>query len=105
MENPNAQSEIAAYLKFDQDIPETLFPPDLHDIEEHVWEAFWNLSTDRPVGMGPGQIPWSSISRMAEEFKAMGEKTFHRLIRAMDATYLGHKTGEKKTFSRSMMRG
>lgn len=56
--------------------------------------------------MAPGQLRWSSISRRGEEFNAMGEKAFHRLICAMDATYLGHKTGDKKTFSRSrMLRG
>lgn len=105
LDNPNAHDEIAAYRKFNQDIPDSLIPPDLHDVEEYIWDAFWELSTDRQVGMGPGPIPHTSIQRMAGEFSALGGKTFQHLIRAMDVAYLGHKSGKKKTFSRNMMKG
>jgi hypothetical protein len=57
------------------------------------WEAFAQLSTDRPVGLTRGAIPWSSIDRYAARHGIDGDDDFNRfcaLIRAMDATYLAH---------------
>jgi hypothetical protein len=56
------------------------------------WEAFDQLSTDRPVGLSRGAIPWSSIDRYAvrHSIKAEDFDRFCRLIRAMDAAYLAY---------------
>ena len=56
------------------------------------WEAFGQLSTDRPVGLIRGAIPWSSIDRYAARYRIEGEgfERFCRLIRAMDAAYVSH---------------
>ena len=56
------------------------------------WEAFVQLSTDRPVGLTRGAIPWSSIDRYAARHGIDGDdfNRFYALIRAMDATYLAH---------------
>lgn len=56
------------------------------------WEAFGALSTDRPVGLERGAIPWSSIDRFAQRYGIDGDEfaRFLRLIRAMDAAYLGY---------------
>ena len=56
------------------------------------WEAFARLSTDRPVGLGGGAIPWSSIDRYASRHGIVGDdfNRFCALIRAMDAVYLTH---------------
>lgn len=105
MDNPKAHDEIAAFVRFNVDIPESLFPPELHDIEEHLWDAFWNLSTDRSIGMGAGPIPWSSICRIESDWRAIGEKNFHKIIRAMDSKYLSHSKGENKPFNRAMFKG
>lgn len=57
------------------------------------WNTFWLLSTDRPVAMGRGAIPWSSIDRIAARYDIVKDD-FDRLvdlIHAMDATFLSYK--------------
>ena len=56
------------------------------------WEAFAQLSTDRPVGLARGAIPWSSIDRYAARHGIDGDdfNRFCALIRAMDAAYLAY---------------
>jgi hypothetical protein len=56
------------------------------------WNAFAALSTDRPVGLDRGAIPWRSIHHFGERYGLVGDE-FERLaslIRAMDAVYLEH---------------
>ena len=56
------------------------------------WEAFAQLSTDRPVGVTRGAIPWTSIDRYAARHGIEAEDfdRFCRMIRAMDAAYLAY---------------
>jgi hypothetical protein len=65
------------------------------DPHQHLlleWEAFDQLSTDRPVALTRGAIPWSSIDRYAARygFEAEDFGRFCRMIRAMDAAYLAY---------------
>lgn len=90
-------------MRFGQEIPKTLIPPELTDVEWPIWRAFWELSTERGVGMGPGPIPISAI-RAAGEALGLQEQFFKPIVRAMDNAYLSHVTGKEKTFSREMMR-
>ncbi|HEV7416044.1 MAG TPA: hypothetical protein VGN98_07790 [Tianweitania sediminis] len=58
---------------------------------EQYWRAFWELTTDRPVGMGVGSIPFSAIDRYATRFGIDEAEHFERfaaLIRRMDGVYL-----------------
>lgn len=57
------------------------------------WTAFWALSTDRPVGMAQGAIPWTSIDRYAARYGISNDEfdRFHDLIRALDAAFLSYK--------------
>lgn len=79
-----------------------MFPPDLIDGVGDFLTAFWELSTDRPSGFGPGPIPFTSIDAYArrhgiddpDEFAL-----FSDLIREMDRAYLDkqrEKTEKKK---------
>ena len=56
------------------------------------WEGFAQLSTDRPIGLTRGAIPWSSIDRYAARHGIDGDdfNRFCALIRAMDGAYLTH---------------
>lgn len=76
-------------------MPPGLLPPDLHDIEWYLWNAFWELSTDRQLGMGSGPIPWSSIERFASRHPAIEPGTFSQIMRAMDGAYLDAKSEEE----------
>jgi hypothetical protein len=61
-------------------------------------ESFFELSTERSVGMGIGPIPWSSIFNYASAFEFTGSDyhTFHSIIRAMDSHYLRMKANDSK---------
>jgi len=54
--------------------------------------AFRELSTDRPVGLDRGAIPWRSIDAYAARYGLVGDDfdRFVRIIRAMDAAYLDY---------------
>lgn len=59
------------------------------------WDAFWELSTDRQVGMGTGPIPFSALDRYADRFGLSAPDDFDRfraIVRAMDDAYLSHKS-------------
>lgn len=66
---------------------------DLFDHLRPEWDAFWALSTDRPIGMSTGAIPWTSIDRYAARYHIEGDEfdRFHDLIRALDAAFLSYK--------------
>src|SRR5262245_46275308 len=46
----------------------------------HEWETFAQLSTDRPVGVTHGAIPWTSIGRHTARHGIAGDD-FNRLCR------------------------
>jgi len=63
--------------------------PELFGHLAFEWSAFRSLSTDRPVGMALGPVPWSSIDRFACRYHITGDEfdRFCDLIQAMDAAY------------------
>lgn len=67
-------------------------PPPLHDVEELYWNAFWELSTDRQVGMSSGAIPWSSIARYSNHVNWTDMDSLSTIIRALDDLYLSHES-------------
>ena len=66
--------------------------PDLRIDLVFVWEAFFELSWDRSVGMTWGPIPSSSIRQYATDYQLTAEEAyeFGLNIRAMDAVWLEH---------------
>ncbi len=66
---------------------------DVFDELKSDWHAFWALSTDRPAGLAPAAIPWSSIDRYATRFGIVGDEfeRFVTMIRAIDTAILGYK--------------
>lgn len=55
------------------------------------WQAFWDLTTDRQIGMGIGPIPWSAVDRYAARHRLDDDEQFDlfaRFVRAMDAVFL-----------------
>lgn len=71
------------------------------------YAAFWTLCSERPVGMGPGAIPWFSMYRYAD-IHNLDEDTFEDLeyiIRKMDEAYLAYmqKQSESKRESDKAM--
>lgn len=56
------------------------------------WEpwlaAFWELGTDRQLGMATGPIPAASIDRHTAGWPRDDAELFRRVIRALDGAYL-----------------
>lgn len=59
------------------------------------WDAFWELSTERQIGMAEGPIPASAIHEEARGLSLDEMHGFRRVIRAMDAAYLGQRADPK----------
>lgn len=63
------------------------------------WNAFWELSTERQIGMGLGPIPWTAIVAYARELRFDDDderERFRGLIRAMDGEYLKWRAEQGK---------
>lgn len=52
------------------------------------WEAFFELSTERQIGMAAGPIPHGAIERWSDGWPWDDADAFHQCMRAMDALYL-----------------
>ena len=93
---------VKAALKRGERIPDRIAnAPQLMDGLDLYWEAFMDLTTDRPSGFGVGAIPWSAIKRWADHYEIGGEDFDYLVtyIRAMDGAYMkfAHKEMEKKS--------
>lgn len=57
-----------------------------------LWEAFWDLTTCRPVGEVAGPIPWTAIQRYAEVEKLNADDAYalHQVVRHMDQAFLSY---------------
>lgn len=87
IEYPDAPKIIAAYQFHGEPIPKALIAPELHDIEWHLWRAFWDLSTERQAGMAAGPIPWSAMVKYWQCERWLPMEQFARVIREMDGAY------------------
>lgn len=94
-----AERRRETYAKAGAPIPDHLFPPDILPGLQDWIEAFWELHTDRQIGMAAGPIPAASIDRWI----AMGrvgpdeEWLFRKCIRAMDGEW--RKAADEKAES------
>lgn len=75
-------------------IPEALADkPELEAGLDFYWYAFWEMSSDRQIGMAEGPIPWSTMDRWSRRHDIVGDE-FDRLlimIKNMDGVYLKHR--------------
>ena len=64
--------------------------PELRQGLELFYEAFWELSSCRSVGMAMSQIPWLAINTYANHLEIYGEQRqdLYYHIRNMDEAYL-----------------
>lgn len=65
--------------------------------DEFYLSAFWDLCTERSIGMSVGPIPWNRI-REYSEFAGLDRPNafaFAAIIRKLDATYLEHLRGDQ----------
>ena len=65
---------------------------------ELFYGVYVDLSSCRPIGWGPGPIPWTAVDQYARRYGIVGEQ-FDDLvyyIRAMDLAYLAHYDKKNK---------
>lgn len=75
--------------------------PQIEPWHQCYWVAFWELSSDRPLGGmgGVGSISFSSIDRYAQRFGITDPDEFRRflrIVRSLDARYVA-KVNETKS--------
>jgi len=71
-------------------MPKRLEPgPELYPGLDLFYDAFWDLTTERPAETAP--IPWSRIQQWAVATRLSGDQRalLHGHIRAMDLAFLG----------------
>lgn len=76
-------------------MPDELYAPDILPGAAAWWEAFWELGTERQIGMAEGPIPANAIREAAHGLSRDEADGFRRVMRAMDAIYLAHRAGPK----------
>lgn len=69
-------------------IPAHLTPPEVAPGADVWLSDFWELSTDRQIGMGVGPVPAASIARHTAGWGVDEAERFRCCIRAMDRAYL-----------------
>lgn len=74
--------------KADGPIPDHLTPPEILPGADAWLADFWELSTDRQIGMAAGPIPAASIARHTAGWDIIEAERFRSCIRAMDRAYL-----------------
>lgn len=64
--------------------------PPIDDIDVVFLRAFWDLNTERTIGMSEGRIPWSAIVRygLYNGYSRDIIDTLVHVVKSLDATYL-----------------
>jgi hypothetical protein len=92
------QSIIAQTLPHEQ-LPDVILNrPKVPDHLLFYYDAFWELDSERQLGMAAGPIPWSAIMLYADAYvldSYMSELLLF-FIRAMDRTYLKYQADQRK---------
>lgn len=83
-----------AAIKANAEVP-ALEPPEFLPGLYGWYEDFFELSTERQIGMVVGPIPKSSIDRHVEGWVYHDADMFRECIRAMDSVYLSKQNGDK----------
>ena len=91
LENPDGYEAIQYFVNAKKPIPEHLVAPALHDIEQELWGAFWELSTERQESGRP--LVWRSI-RDYGKMLGIELRLFQSIMRRMDDVYITHKAGK-----------
>lgn len=63
-----------------------------------VWDAFWELGSDRSIGTSEGEIPFSAIDRYARRYGINSPddfEGFRKLIRHLDHLYLSTRNSKQ----------
>lgn len=88
---PEAET-LEAWIEEGRPVPPGyLDRPPVEPESAFVWEAFWELSSDRDSGFGEGDIPFRAIDRFAQRYGIddLDEfDEFRSMIRGVDREYL-----------------
>ncbi len=81
----------------DGPVPPRLRPPEIREDCEGWLSDFWELSTDRQMGMAVGPIPAASLARHTAGMSEAEAEFARRVFRAMDRAFLKAKPVEGDT--------
>ena len=76
--------------------------PELTPGLEFYWRAFWELSTDRGVGMGEGPLPWTAMDRYGLRYDLYDEDfdRFVLVMKGMDLVYMQIRDAQRTKASK-----
>lgn len=89
MANPNAATQRAAHANGGREVPPHLWPPEVMPGTQPWLDEFWELSTERQIGMAAGPIPRSAIAEAAERYPPKERVIFKAVMRALDSEWMG----------------
>lgn len=81
-------------------------PPEIEPDGAWILRAFWDLSSERPIGFSLGPIPWSSVVRYGARAGLDREASdvLWAHVRALDSAYLAWHAREQEERSASQSR-
>lgn len=81
-------------------------PRQEHDL---YYEAFWELGSERQIGMAEGQIPLNAIKAYAAdpdlELTRRERWAFHAIIRKLDSAYLSLEADRRNAATKGARKG
>jgi hypothetical protein len=87
---------VTAAIEKGRELPSWyLDEPSIDEVDAFFLRAFWDLNTERGIGMGEGRIPWSKIVGYGLYFELRRDTidTLVHVVKSLDNTYLAW--GEK----------
>lgn len=97
------ESVLRQMRQFGSGAPKWADPVELTVGDKFYLAGFYDISTDRPVGMSVGYIPWRSMIEYCQFYGASTDETerFVQIIKAIDAVYVAESCkGDSKDGSK-----
>lgn len=91
-----AKTERDALEKAGKPVPDRLRMPDILPGCDEYLEAFFELSSDRQIGMVPGPLPAASIARHVQGWDTAEADRFRQVMRALDAVFMAERNTDGK---------
>lgn len=91
-----AKAERDALERAGKPVPDRLRMPDILPGCDEYLAAFFELSSDRQIGMAPGPLPAASIARHVQGWDQTEAERFRQVMRALDAVFLAERPTDGK---------
>lgn len=91
-----AKAERDALEAAGKPVPDRLKMPEILPGCDDYLAAFFELSSDRQIGMAPGPLPAASIARHVAGWDSAEAERFRQVMRALDQVFLAERPTDGK---------